>query len=262
MKKAELILAFFLLSTVIFGQTQLLKDYDFDKGGFTLLGSLTDAETDPNGLADSLGEFYTDDIAVLNSFKKEWIFKTPSPKYACGYHYAVYLCKGGLAIESFRINLNCNEIATEKGYFYFDSNKLRMFKGKLKKPFTKYDNFYSFSDARSARTKILSETNLIMTYTPDWTKYEGEFSFVYTCPKGSGDCLDKEKKLLLQLTGEMKKTFPNEIFELEGGGGSNTDLDVNVKCNKTLADNFKLYPLGWKKWGPYQLGLTSYWIKK
>jgi hypothetical protein len=189
------------------------------------------------------------------------MFKKPSPQYACGYHYVVSVCRNGLPIESFHINLNCNLIVTDKGYFFFDAKKLRMFKSKLSKPVAKREKFSSVAQARASRDKILSQKDLIMTYTPAWTKYEGEFSFTYTCKKGSGDCLEQETKLLKQLTQEINKAYPAETFELNGVGGSNTELFVNVKCNKTLADRFKLYPLNWKKWEPYQLTLTSYWTK-
>ncbi len=73
------------LSSLTFGQTQLLKKYNFDEGGYYLAGIRS--ESDPNSLADSLGEFYTADITLLNAMKKDWTFKKPSPQYACGYHY-------------------------------------------------------------------------------------------------------------------------------------------------------------------------------
>jgi hypothetical protein len=260
MKTVTLNTIFLLLTVAAFGQVQLLKDYDFDKGGYSLLGIRS--ESDPSGLADTLGEFYTDDISVLKQFQKEWIFKKPSPQYACGYHYIVYVCKNGLEIESFSINLNCNEIATKKGYFFFETQKLRMFKNKVKKPLKKNVEFTSVTLARNVLKRILVEKNLIMTYKPDWTKYEGEFSFDYTCKAGTGDCLDNEIKLLVQLTEEIKKVYPNETFDLTGGGGSRTELFVNIKCNKTLADKFKLYPIGWKKWESYDIELTSYWRTK
>lgn len=246
-----------LFTIVSYGQTQLLKDYDFDKGGYTLLG--VRSESDRNGLADTIRDFYTDDIEVLNLFKKKWVFKKPSPQYACGYHYIIAVCKNGLKVESFYINLNCNEIATDKGYFYFDAQKLRMFKDKLKKIVVKKEEFSSLAEARAGRTKILSQKNLIMTETPNWTKYEGEFNFTYTCPKGSRDCLDNQKKLLKQLTEEIKKAYPNELFELKDVGGSKSELFVEVRCNKSLAEEFSLYPLSWKKWEAYWLELRSYW---
>jgi hypothetical protein len=260
--KYILIVGLLLLTSTLSGQTQLLKNYDFDKGAYYLLGLRS--ESDPNGLADSLGEFYTDDIKVLNAIKKEWTFKKPSPQYACGYHYDILICKGGLLIESFSINLNCNEIATDRGYFYFEIQQLRMFKDSFKKPFRKLEKFSSLTEARNYRTKILSQPALIFTPTPNWTKYEGTFKFTYVCPKGSADCLDNEKKLLLQLKTEISKTYPGEQFEIEGQGGSSEELFVEVKSNKSLADKFNLYKrdLEYDKWKPYNFNFSTYWTTK
>jgi hypothetical protein len=251
-----------LLASTLFGQTQLLKNYDFDKGGYYLLGLRS--ESDRNGLVDSLGDFYSGDIKILNSIKKEWTFKKPSPQYACGYHYNILICKDGLEIEHFSINLNCNEIATDKGYFFFETRQLRMFKENFKKPFKKSEKFSSLTETRNYRTKILSKPSLIYTPTPNWTKYEGTFRFTYICPKGSADCFDNEKKLLLQLKTKISKAYPGEQFEIEGQGGSSDVLFVEVKSNKSLAYKFKLYKrdLNYDKWKPYNFNFSTYWTIK
>ena len=41
-----------------------------------------------------------------------------------------------------------------------------------------------------------------------------------------------------ELHQEISSKYPNEKFELDGGGGSNSDLFVDVNCNKSLADKF------------------------
>lgn len=208
---------FILLSNISFGQIQFFKDYDFKKGGYYLLGR--SSESDRNELADSLGEWYTDDISVLNEFKEEWTFTEPGQRYACGYHYVVYLCKDGLALENFSINLNCNEIVGNKGYFYFDSSKLSKFKSKLKKPYRERKTFENINTARDYRMKILKDTNLIFTPTPSWIRFEGTFNFDYNCKEENKDCLNNEKKVLMQLKTEIKSKYPQEDFELDERGG-------------------------------------------
>ena len=256
--------AFLLLGHSCSGQTQLLKDYDFNKGGYYILGTFS--ESDRNGLQDSLGEFYTNDISVLNQLKKEWTFKKPSPQYACGYHYIVYICRNGKEIESFGINLNCNEIATSKGFFFFDTKKLRMFYDKLKKPFRESSNFTSVTDARNYRTKILSDSSLIMTFTPDWTKYEGTFDFKYKCKTGTKACIEKKDSLINMMKKEIMKQYPDENFELSVRGESMNEIEQTVSCNKTLSDRFNLYVRDtssyFGKWEPYELTLTTYWTTK
>lgn len=143
------------LSNIAFGQVEFFKDYDFESGKCYFLG--VRSESDRNDLADSLGEWYTDDISVLNKFKTEWTFTKPDKKYACGYHYVVHLCKDGLALESFAINLNCNEIVGDKGCFYFETSKLSKFKNDLKKPYRERKTFENIDSARKYRTDILKD---------------------------------------------------------------------------------------------------------
>jgi hypothetical protein len=253
--KKHITLLLILMATLSFGQAQLLKKYDFDKGGYYLIG--VRSESDPNTLADSLGEFYTDDLKILNAIKKEWTFTKPSPQYACGYHYEVIICKGGLELESFSINLNCNEIATDQGYFYFDAQQLRMFKDSFKKPFRKIEKFTVLAEARNYRNSILKDQGLILTPTPIWTKYEGSFKFNYDCK----NCFDNEDKLLKRLTEEIKLKYAGEPFELDGRGGSNSELFVEVRSNKSLSDKFSSYKrdLEFDDWKPYHLWFYTYW---
>jgi hypothetical protein len=129
--KYALIIALLASQSMIYAQTQVLKNYDFDKGGYSLIGIRS--ESDFNQLAHDLGDFYTDDIQVLNAIKKEWTFKEPTGMYACGYHYYVYVCKNGIEIDRFWINLSCHMFATNRKYFYFEEQQLGRFKNQLKK---------------------------------------------------------------------------------------------------------------------------------
>lgn len=267
MKNNQLLKTFFLTSFIIFfsfngkGQTQLLKKYNFEEGGYYILGIRL--FSDENGLADSLKEFYTDDIKVLNEIKKKWVFKKPSPMFACGYHYNILVCKNGITKESISINLNCNEIVSDLGYFYFDSELLRMFQNRFKKPTIKQEKFKSVNEARNYRSSIIEDSNLIYTQTPNWVDFEGYFTCWYECPKDITDCLFQEKSLLPKVKEEIKKNYPNENFEVIGNGGSNSDLFLEIKCNKTLEEKFTLYRRnkGYEKWTPYDLTLRTYWIK-
>lgn len=244
------ILFFSILSTA---QTTVLKDHDFSKGGFYLLGVSSPA--DENALADSLGDFYTNDIELLNEIKKDWIFKKPSPQYACGYHYIVYICKDGLEIENLAINLNCNEIATDKGYFYFDTEKLARFSKRFKKPVFELKTFENITEARAAHSNTAKESNVITVNRPLWLKYEGKFSFIYPCDTKNGTCFDQEKEIHKKLTREFLNTFPNEPFELSDAGGSTNELFIEVRCNQSFSDKFNLYKRGpiFDKWESYPL---------
>ncbi|PCJ67757.1 MAG: hypothetical protein COA58_01075 [Bacteroidetes bacterium] len=242
----------------------MFKDYNFEQGGYSILGTFS--RSDRNSLQDSLGEFYTDEIAILNQFKAEWTFSIPGKKFACGYHYRVFLCKNGSILKEIRINLNCNEIVSDEGYFYFDNDKLSMFYGKMNKPSKVTKQFKDILKARAYRDSILNIKRLIMTPSPSWTTYEGEFYFEYECEDSSTDCLfENTKRTLKTLDSIIRRTYPNETFELQEMGGSLMTIRVQVQCNKSLSDKFKLFNRGseqyFEKFTPYRLKVKSYWRK-
>jgi hypothetical protein len=262
MKTTFLYITFLFLTVSTFGQTQLFKDYDFNKGGYSLLGTFS--ESDKNSLRDSIGEFFINDTIILNKFKRDWTFEVPGNMYACGYHYKVYLCRQGKIIESLYINLNCQEIATDRGYFHFDPKLLREFYGKLKKPYRRSLKFDSISQAREYREQILKDSNLIMTPSPDWVRFEGEFDFTYKCPEKEKLCFEKEDSLKIAIKEEILRTYPGEDFELSDRGGSWINLYQIVSCNKSLSDKFNLYYRDrgyFGQWRPYKLDIVTYWIK-
>jgi hypothetical protein len=257
-----------LLLTTTFslkGQVSLLEDFDFSKGGYYLIGIRS--MSDPNGLADTLGEFYTNDIETLNQIKKEWTFKIPGKQYACGYHYFIHICKDGKSLESFAVNLNCNEIVGKKGYFFFDNKNLRQFKDNFKTLNGKYKEYIDLKQARAKRDSLLQNKNILLVQAPIWTKYEGRFRFTFTCNSNTKMCLTKGDKILPKLKIEIQQKFPNEIFEITDVGGSRSELFVEVLCNKTLSDKFNLYkrdtsPDSLDEWTPFTYGLAWYWADK
>lgn len=260
LKKVLLQILFLFLIVSVYGQMAAFKDYNFNKGGYYILGTFWGNQK--STLRDSLGEFFTNDIKILNQFKKSWVFKKPGHQYACGYHYIIYLCKNGQVLKSFYVNLNCEEIVSEENYFHFDPNKLRIFYGKLDKVYTKKHDFDSIDEARKYRNNILKDTNLIMCETPDWTKFEGEFVFEKRFDSISEQNIENEDKIIQSMDSEIRKKYPNEAFELSWTGGSLTEIIVRIRCNKSLEEKFDMYYRDYEyfgKWEAYSLALTTYW---
>lgn len=256
-----LALSLFSFSTII-GQTALLKDFRFEDGGYTLAGIRS--ESDKNALADSLGDFYTDDIAVLNAIKKAWVFRRPNHQYACGYHYYIIILKDGKKIKSHSINLNCHELTTENGSLYFDSRLLSMFKNRVKKLYLKTSEFNTLKNAREFWTNSHNEKSFVYADAPNWLKHEGSFGFVYICPDKCPNFTTRDKytepvRLLIA------RTYPGSEFELrQNGGSSNGEIYFEVQSNWAFYDKFDLYKLDREsyfhgKWKPYPLNLYSYW---
>ena len=135
-----------------------------------------------------------------------------------------------------------------------------MFKGKLKNLYYKSVYFTTLTEAREYRTKILSDSTLIaMAPTPEWAKYEGKFQFTYKCKAGTKTCAEKVDSLLQVMKAEIWKQYPGEEFEFRYTGViSATEIIVEVSCNKTLEEKFKLYHRD-LEWESYRLVLVTYW---
>ncbi len=246
------------------GQAAPFEKYHFEDGGYTFLGIFSHHDNHP--LQKKMGEFYTDDLPVLNAIKKAWKFKKPQYQHACGYHYQIILQKNGESIDSWPINLECNEMVTEQGSVYFDLKKLQMFAPKFKHLRAERREFVTASEARRFLAEAKRAEAFIYAWPPRWLIYEGEFQFGMKCPADLGkDCYmtAMADKLESRLREELSSKYPGESFELKASGGSsNGDVFVRIKCTKSLEEKFDIYDRWGKtafgKWEPYHLTLTFY----
>ena len=248
-----------------FGQVALFEKYRLEDGGYTLLG-IFDQNTG-HSLQKKVGEFYTYDIEVLNAIKKDWVFEKPQYMHLCGYHYNIILLKNGKELESFAINLDCNELVTSKGSVYFDHKKLKTFSSRLKRLKKGTREFSAVVGARRFLKDISITPSFVYAQPPNWLSHEGTFQFQVKCPADLGDCSfsnTASDKLISRLSAEVTDKYPGEVFELKTSGWTNGGIFVAVRCNKTLEEKFDLYDrwgkdlLGSGKWEPYHLSLTWY----
>ena len=232
-----------------------LDKYPFDKGGYAIVGLLS--ESDGNDLQKEMGQFYTDDISVLNEFKKAWVFSKQSPISPSDYHYVIYITHKGTIVEQFAVNLNSHVIATDKGYFYFDSDNLTAFKSRVKKPVAHNMSFKSISEGRNYLSFMSSNKNLVLAYEPIWKDFEGQFTFTYKDSEKKEDPSVVEKKV----ERKIKKSFPNEKFQLNiVSFATSGEYEIELICNRRLFEEFDLYPSD-NTWAPYEANIASYWKK-
>ena len=251
-------------ATAVGAQAKLLDKYRFEDGGYSFVGVFEHWELNSHPLTKKMGEFYTDDIAVLNSIKKSWVFSRPQHQYACGYHYYVMIMRNGVKLDSWSINLECKEITTKDGSRYFDTKKLESLFGKMKPLYRKQEQFASITEARERFRNYQSSKDFVYADSPHWVNFEGEFSFRVACPSEVKDCYVHGEKVIPQLQKKIAEAYPEEKFELQTNGGTSSgDLFVEVKSNKTLEEKFTLYDRWNKeafgKWKAYPLFLYSYW---
>lgn len=255
----------FLFSSTLVGQADLFGKYSFEEGGFVLLG-LQAHHTD-HKISKSLGNFYTDDIAVLNSIKASWRFPKPGPAHACGYHYNILLYRNGVVLGGAAINLDCNEIATKEGSYIFDGRLLSTLKNRVKPLFVEEKEFPSVGEARNYWYKINADPRFVYAQRPAWLDHEGTFVFEVPCDASDGDCSSITTDRLEKLRVQISNAYPDEEFVLEPNGGvTDRESFVRIRCNKSLEEKFTIYPrfdnVGFGKWEPYSPWLYSFWKSK
>lgn len=248
----------FLSFVFSFSAVAPLSEFNFEQGGYSIIGIRS--ESDQSSLFDSLGEFITQDISILNEFKNTWKFDVLGHKYACGYHYQVSVCKSGKALKSFWINLNCNEIVWEGNYYYFDNQKLRQFIGRMKRPRELNANPSALREAREEVNKLLKDSNLIFIRTDEWMNYEGQFEFIYEY-KNEKESNKDFNEWVLYFERQIKSKYPNDEFVITWRGLSKERMELLVTCNKSLYDKFTLYPVSDNhKWEYFNRFYFTYWV--
>jgi hypothetical protein len=256
--RAVSVLLIALISAVcLIAQTSPLAKFRFEDGGYKFVGIF--AHHDDHPLQKQLGEFYTDDVAVLNDLKRSWRFRRPQKDYACGYHYQFLILRNGIIQDSFVVNLECNQLRTDDRSLYFDLKKLSAFAGRFKPLRREEKEFASISEARAYLESARSASDFMYVQTPKWSEFEGKFSFNYRCPDRTPICYTEFPKYKSTLENEISSKYPGEKFSLRANGGSsNGEVFVEVESNKSLAERFDLYDRwgrkhfgGWEAYTPY-----------
>lgn len=232
----------------------LLEQFDFSSGDYTLIGF---ESNHPDALSHLVGgRRFTKKIAVLNELKDKWIV-TKGSQYG-HYDYEIHICKSGVSVMKIAVKLTHNILITDEGEFYFDFDLGSIIR-KMQTPKYQYKSFESLLVARKYyHEKIKNNDSIIWREKLDWLHYTGTIEFRYKC-KSNIDCYDDRKMIVTKLEQEIKKKYLNEEFELYWNGGSSEDLNISMKCNKSLANKFNLYPIN-RNWKEYSFfSIESYW---
>jgi hypothetical protein len=256
----------FFSAQTLSAQYRPFEKYNFDEGGYILVGVFEHHSDHP--VQKSVGEFYTDDVALLNAIKEAWNFPREQRMYACGYHYHLLLMRQGTKLNELSINLECNEVVTDTGSRVFDSSLLTRFSSRLQKLVSRSDEFPSIEKAREYWKQIKQDEDLVYAYEPEWLEYEGSFRLKVQCPAEDRDCykFGRDDTILAAVREKITTSYPGEKFEVSTTGGTSAgEAFIEIKCNKTLESKFDIYDRWNKeafgKWQPFHLYLRSYWKK-
>lgn len=268
MKRLLILPIFIFTINHCIGQTSLLQNYEFEEGGYLLLATRITAT---DSLANTIGDFYIDDMKTLEEIKEDWLsreIELLDDAKRSGTYY-IYICKNQTSKHpSFEVGLNDKYILTYEGFDYFllEPEQLLKYQSKFKKAVEKKEKFSSLEKARKYYSSIIGNDKLIYSPIPEWVSYEGSFSFIYACNKG--DCPFKEN-IEDNIAAQIKKVYPDEPFELKYTSGSLSAMEdgtftsiYTTNCNKTLAQKFNLYPTGNRYEDFHIFEITTYWKEK
>lgn len=238
---------------------RILKKYDFQKGGYTLVGLYWKFEHD---ILKGIREFYVEDIATLEKIKREWVFYEKSALYECGYHYTIKILKDGEIIENFNINLEegCNAIVTSRGALVFEQSKLEKFRNNLKPLLIIHKIFASVEDGRKYITESRKSKNYLYEQEPIWEHFSGFFYFEIEEPcteyfrtKNNVDILQKD---FSRTFGENNFILTAEHLSVRPGNdkGRICTHTYKVTSDRELFDKFRQYEIiePWKEFSPIE----------
>lgn len=236
-------------------QTKLLDEFDFSDGSYTLIIRSSDHPDANDYLVSGFIAKYIDDINVLNELKSKLLV---TEGMIFGYFdYYIYICKSGIIVKSFAVRLpyeGSNIVLTGSNAFYFNFNLSSFLFKNIKASFYTNKNFESLLVGRKYYDDIIQNDSLIFISKPDWLFYTGTFEFV--CKKYNKDLTIEE------IRDTIKNNYPNEQFELRTVVTSKDHINVEIKCNKSLFNNFILYSIT-RQWNEYKppFNIESYWRK-
>lgn len=106
-------------------KVQIFKEYDFNSGEYSLHGILS--EGDPSYFTEEIGDFIITDTVVLNKIKNEWKVSLTDKRMPCGYSYVIVLMKGDSCVNDFGINLECEYLCCDEGWYNFPAKLLNKY---------------------------------------------------------------------------------------------------------------------------------------
>lgn len=110
---------------------QLLEKYDFNSGDYKLYGLLTEGGS--TYFTEKVGDFVISDTVTLNKIKRDWRIHFTDKRMPCGYSYLMVLMKDDSCVYHFDINLDCEYLTCEKGWFEFPEELLNKYEKSVTK---------------------------------------------------------------------------------------------------------------------------------
>ena len=104
---------------------RFFEGYDFNSGNYKLYGILT--EGGPTNFTENVGDFVILDTVTLNKIKQDWEIHLTDKRMPCGYSYIMVLMDKDSCVYHFDVNLDCEYLTCEKGWFEFPAKLLNKY---------------------------------------------------------------------------------------------------------------------------------------
>ena len=231
----------------------LLGEYDFSKGDIAIVGTIYDDMGD-NG-KEHIGDFYIDDIELLQKVQKEWVTDLRfgnSTRFCCGGYYKIYIIKNKTILETFIANMHCNYINTKLGQQYFDYEQILSLRGKVNSAVLKRIKFPNLKEGRDY-VKYLNENPNVIAYLPiDWLEFAGEFEFQAECEEVEINQQEHNADACLnRVRSEIQQAHPDEKFSMEISEISTKSIEIKVQGSIRLLRDLETYnATNWRRYEP------------
>ncbi len=110
---------------------EIFDNYNFDSGEYKLYSCLD--EGTPTEFVSKTGDFIITDTKTLKEIKNNWKLHLTNDRCACGTNYSLYLMKADTCVDLLQINMECEFLMCNKGYFFFPKNLLTIHENSLVK---------------------------------------------------------------------------------------------------------------------------------
>ena len=110
---------------------RFFEKYDFSSEDYKLYGILTEGGS--TSFTEKVGDFVISDTVTLNKIKRDWQIHLTDKRMPCGYSYIMILMKSDSCVYHFDINLDCEYLTCEKGWFEFPEGLLNKYENSVTK---------------------------------------------------------------------------------------------------------------------------------
>jgi hypothetical protein len=110
---------------------QVFEGYDFNTGDFKLYGLITEGGS--TSFTEKVGDFVVSDTVTLNRIKRDWQIYPTDKRMPCGYSYIIVLMQGDSCVYHFNINMDCEYLTCEKGWYEFPADLMNKYENSVTK---------------------------------------------------------------------------------------------------------------------------------